>query len=113
MFTLYHNPRCSKSRAALALLKDSGVAPRVINYLTDPPDAATLKRIVAMLNAPAREIIRQNEDAYRELNRADALGDDELLAAIAANPKLLQRPLAVHRGRAVIGRPPEKVLTLL
>lgn len=112
--TLYHNPRCSKSRQALALLQQQGIAPTVIKYLETPPDAATLKRILSSLDLPARALLRKGERAYREAGLDDAaLSEDELIAAMVAQPILIERPIAVCQGRAAIGRPPEKVLAIL
>lgn len=111
--TLYHNPRCSKSRAALALLEERGDDIRVIEYLKTPPDAKQLEHLATQLNVPVREMIRSNESVYRELDLGDATcSDTDLLYAIAEHPILLQRPIAVAGKRAVIGRPPEKVLEL-
>lgn len=112
--TLYHNPRCSKSRAALDLLEARGVTPRVVRYLETPPDADTLKALLAKLGIGARQLLRTGEEAYQTLGLADpALGDAELIAAMAAHPKLIERPILVVGDRAVIGRPPENVLEIL
>ncbi|TRX75604.1 arsenate reductase (glutaredoxin) [Pseudomonas mangiferae] len=112
--TLYHNPRCSKSRAALDLLEARGVTPRVVRYLETPPDADTLKALLAKLGIGARQLLRTGEEDYQTLGLADpALGDAELIAAMAAHPKLIERPILVVGDRAVIGRPPENVLEIL
>lgn len=108
---LYHNPRCSKSRQALALLQEHGVQPRIVEYLKQPPEAAELKRLLAMLGLKPRDILRAREAAEAGLDRQ--MSDAELIEGIAANPAVLERPVFVHRGRAVVGRPPEKVLDLL
>ncbi|MDF3031277.1 MAG: hypothetical protein K0R03_1835 [Moraxellaceae bacterium] len=114
MITLYHNPRCSKSREALELLEARGVQPDIVRYLETPPDAATLKQLLRTLGISARELLRTKEDEYRELGLDDpALGEDALIAAMVAHPRLIERPVAVCGQRAVIGRPPEKVLELL
>ncbi|MGI9309979.1 MAG: arsenate reductase (glutaredoxin) [bacterium] len=114
MTTIYHNPRCSKSRATLALLRERGVEAEVVEYLSAPPDAALLRSLAAMLGGSARDLIRDGEAEYRELGLGDAsLSEAALIAAVAANPKLLQRPIVVHRGKAAIGRPPENVLAIL
>ena len=114
MITLYHNPRCSKSREALELLEARGEQPAVVRYLETPPDAATLKQLLRTLGISARELLRTKEDEYRELGLDDpALGEDALIAAMVAHPRLIERPIAVCGQRAVIGRPPEKVLELL
>ena len=109
-FVIYHNPDCSKSRAALEILREHGCAPVVIEYLKTPPDVETLRS----LGLPAREIIRDNEDEYAALNLADpSKTDAELFAAIAQHPILLQRPIIVAGKRAVVARPPERVNELI
>lgn len=111
---IYHNPRCSKSRQTLALLEERGVDIEVIEYLKDAPDAALLRSLMEMLGKPPREVIRRGEAAFTALGLAAKLDDDEaLIAAIAAHPVLLERPIVVVGQRAAIGRPPENVLALL
>ncbi len=110
---LYHNPRCSKSRAALALLQERGLEPRVVEYLKHPPTAEELAGIGAKLGQPPRAWVRTGEAAWKEAGLGEASGDAEILAAIAVHPILMQRPIAVRDGRAVVGRPPERVLELL
>jgi arsenate reductase (glutaredoxin) len=110
---LLHNPRCSKSRAALALLQERGVEIEVVPYLEQPLDLAELRALVAQ-GIGARELLRPGEPEYDSLDLHDpALGDDDLLGAVAAHPRLMERPVFVHEGRAIIGRPPERVLELL
>lgn len=112
--TLYHNPRCSKSRGALELLEERGFNPDVVRYLENPPDAATLKALLGKLGIGARQLLRIGEDEYKELDLANtALSDEQLIAAMAAHPKLIERPILVVGDKAVIGRPPEKVLEIL
>jgi len=113
--TIYHNPRCSKSRETLSLLKSHGVEPQVVLYLETPPDAATLRGLVQMLNlSSARDLMRQKEELYRTLNLADSgLSEEALIQAMVENPKLIERPVVVKQGQARIGRPPEQVLELL
>ncbi|WP_312212661.1 arsenate reductase (glutaredoxin) [Pseudescherichia sp.] len=113
--TIYHNPRCSKSRETLSLLKSNGVEPQVVLYLETPPDAATLRDLVQMLNlSSARDLMRQKEELYRTLNLADSgLSEEALIQAMVENPKLIERPVVVKQGQARIGRPPEQVLELL
>ena len=114
MITIYHNNRCSKSRQTLGLIEAQGMAPEVIDYLKTPPDKATLSKLIQYLEVPVREIIRTGEDMYKTLNLKDSsLSDEQLLDAIVAHPKLLQRPIVVRGDRAIIGRPPENVLDLL
>jgi arsenate reductase len=111
---LYHNPRCSKSRSALELLQARGLAPEVVLYLETPPDAAQLRDVLSKLGIGARQLLRTGEDAYKQLNLADqSLTDEQLIAAMAAHPKLIERPILVAGDKAVIGRPPENVLELL
>ncbi len=112
--TLYHNPRCSKSRGALELLEERGLNPHVVRYLETPPDAATLKALLGKLGIGARQLLRTGEDEYKDLDLANpVLGDDQLIAAMVAHPKLIERPILVAGDKAVIGRPPEKVLEIL
>ena len=112
--TLYHNPRCSKSRGALELLEARGLAPTVVRYLETPPDAATLRSLLGKLGITARELLRSGEDEYKSLDLANpALSEDELIAAMISHPKLIERPILVAGDNAVIGRPPEKVLEIL
>ena len=112
--TLYHNPRCSKSRGALELLEARGLTPEVVRYLETPPDAATLKALLGKLGIGARQLLRSGEDEYKTLGLADpALSDDQLIDAMARHPKLIERPILVAGNKAVIGRPPEKVLEIL
>lgn len=111
---LYHNPRCSKSRGALELLHARGVLPQVVAYLDTPPDVDELRALVAMLGVPARELLRVGEPEFAALGLGDpSRTDEQLIAAMAAHPRLIERPVFVHGGRAVIGRPPERVLELL
>ena len=113
--SIYHNPRCSKSRETLSLLKANGVEPEVVLYLETPPDAATIKTLLSQLGfASARELMRQKEDLYKELNLADiALSEEQLIQAMVENPKLIERPIVLANGQARIGRPAESVLEIL
>lgn len=111
---LYHNTRCSKSRGALELLNERGIEPEVVYYLETPPSPAELRELLRMLGIGARGLLRTGEPEYAELGLDDASLDDEaLITAMATHPKLIERPVLVHRGRAVIGRPPERVLEIL
>ncbi|HBV6390150.1 TPA: arsenate reductase (glutaredoxin) [Klebsiella aerogenes] len=112
---IYHNPRCSKSRDTLSLLKANGINPEVVLYLETPPDAATLRQLLKMLNmSSARELMRQKEDLYKSLNLADPqLSEEALIKAMVENPKLIERPIVVSHGQARIGRPPEQVLEIV
>lgn len=112
--TFYHNPRCSKSRGALDLLQENGIEPEIVRYLDDPPDADTLRALVRKLGVRPRELLRTGEDEYRSLGLADeSVGDDAIIEAMAAHPRLIERPVLVRGDRAVIGRPPERVLELI
>lgn len=114
MITIYHNPRCSKSRAALELLASRGLTPDIVHYLDTPPDAATLRKLLKQLGLPARALLRQKEAEYTELGLSDpTLSDAALIAAMVTHPRLIERPIATDGRRAVIGRPPENVLELL
>ncbi|WP_063534364.1 arsenate reductase (glutaredoxin) [Burkholderia sp. MSMB1589WGS] len=116
MITIYHNPRCSKSRETLALLgtlNQTGEAINVVEYLKQPPTVTQLKALHRKLGRPVRDMIRDNEAPYKDLNLADpALSDAQLYDAIAEHPILLQRPIVVHGDKAAIGRPPEVVKSL-
>lgn len=112
--TIYHNPRCSKSRQTLAILQDKGVTPTVIEYLTAPLDAETLKSLLTMLGMGPRDLMRKKEDVYQANNLGDErLSDDDLINAMIDHPILIERPIVVKDGRAVLGRPPENVEGLL
>ncbi len=112
--TIYHNPRCSKSRQTLQLLQDRGVEPKVIEYLKTPPSVAELKTLVNQLGfVSARELMRSKEAVYAELNLAEQTAEEKLLSAMAEHPKLIERPIVVRDNRACLGRPPENVLELL
>ncbi|OZY40123.1 arsenate reductase (glutaredoxin) [Pseudomonas fragi] len=112
--TLYHNPRCSKSRGALELLEARGLTPTVVRYLETPLDAAQLRNLLAKLNISARQLLRSGEDEYKALNLADSsLSEAQLIDAMAAHPKLIERPILVAGDKAVIGRPPENILEIL
>lgn len=112
--TLYHNPRCSKSRETLQLLKDRGIEPQIREYLKDVPSAEDLKAVLAALGIGARDLLRTKEAEYRELGLDDAsLSDDQIIARMVECPKLIERPIVIRDGRARIGRPPESVLEIL
>ncbi|VEI67090.1 arsenate reductase (glutaredoxin) [Serratia rubidaea] len=113
--TIYHNPRCSKSRETLALLEQHGVQPEVVLYLDTPPSVEQLTTLLQQLGfSSARDLMRKKEDLYKTLNLADdGLSEQQLLQALAANPKLIERPIVVKGQQARIGRPPEQVLDIL
>lgn len=112
--TIFHNPRCSKSRATLALLQERGIEPRIRLYLEDPPNAGELRAILDKLGMTARDLIRTGEAEYRDQSLDDeSLGEEQLIAAMAATPRLIERPIVVAGSRAAIGRPPEAVLEIV
>jgi arsenate reductase len=111
-YTLYHNPRCGKSRQTLELLRERGIEPTVIEYLKTPPNAAELRRILALLGLTPRQLLRKREATEAGLE-ISTLTDDELIAGMIANPITIERPILVTTGRAALGRPPEAVLALL
>ena len=112
--TIYHNPRCSKSRQTLALLEERGVSPRVVDYLKTPPSAAELKVMLNKLGLGPLDLLREGERLYAELGLKERdLDDDALIALMVANPILIERPIVVSRGKAALGRPPESVLEIL
>ncbi len=111
---MYHNPRCTKSRQTLQLLKDQGIEPEIIEYLKTPPSQQTLADILEMLGMEARELMRRKESVYKEKHLDDPqLCRDALIAAMVENPILIERPIVVHGKRAAVGRPPENVLEIL
>jgi arsenate reductase len=111
---IFHNPRCSKSRATLALLQENGIEPEIRLYLEDPPSAAELRSILKLLGRSPRELMRQGEAEYREQNLANPdLDDDALIEAMVRAPRLIERPIVLANGRAALGRPPESVLDIL
>jgi arsenate reductase len=112
--TLYHNPRCSKSRGALELLEARGVQPNVVRYLETPPSASELKSLLGKLGITARDLLRSGEDEYKTLGLSDtSLSEAQLIDAMVKHPKLIERPILIAGDKAVVGRPPEKVLELL
>lgn len=112
--TIYHNPRCTKSRQTLALLEGRGLNPRIVHYLETPPSSAELANILKALGAEPRDIMRKKEAPYKDLrlNRSD-LTNDVLIELMVGNPTLIERPIVVNDGKAAIGRPPEAVLEIL
>ena len=111
---LYHNPRCSKSRGALDLLQARGFAPEVVYYLDQPPSAIELRELLRMLGMHPRELMRTGEDEYTQLGLNDAsLQDDALVEMMVKHPGLIERPILVHDGKAIIGRPVERILEIL
>lgn len=111
--TIYHNPRCMKSRQTLQLMRDNNVEPKIVEYLKEMPSAEELKYILAKLDLNVTDIIRKEEAVYKEKFKGKTFNDDEWLTIIDENPKLLQRPIVVKGRKAIIGRPPENVIDLL
>lgn len=111
--TIYHNPRCSKSRASLALLEERGLKPEIVEYLKTPPDRETLTALLAALDMKPVELVRQGEQAWRDSGLDDAADDAAILALMLREPVVIERPIVISGTRAVIGRPPENVLALL
>jgi arsenate reductase (glutaredoxin) len=112
--TIYHNPRCSKSRQTLKILQDNNITPQIILYLETPPSKSDLKNLLAKLDIGARDLLRPSEEAYKLKGLSDkSLTDDQLISAMLAEPKLIERPIVVAGEKAVLGRPPENVLALL
>ena len=110
----WHNPRCTKSRQALALLREKGVEPEVREYLKTPPSAAELKAVIKALRlSSARDLMRTKEDAYKQLGLKDVDDEDALIAAMVENPRLIERPILIKDGKAAIGRPADQILDAL
>ncbi|MFZ9004553.1 MAG: arsenate reductase (glutaredoxin) [Robiginitalea sp.] len=113
MITIYHNPRCRKSRETLKIIEDSGTPFQIVEYLKEPLTAAELRKVVDMLGIEAQALVRKNEAIWKEQYRGKELSETEVLKVMEANPKLMERPLVVKGKKAVLGRPPENVLSLL
>ncbi len=111
--TIWHNPRCSKSRNALTLLEEKGIEAEVVKYLDTPPTKEELKTLLLQLGMSARELMRTKEDIYKELGLKEVEDEEKLIEAMVANPKLIERPVIIKEGKAVIGRPIENVVELL
>ncbi len=110
---IYHNPRCRKSRETLSLLVENGVNPEIILYLDHSPSKKDLKKILLMLDIKAEELIRKGEAIYKEHYKGQELSETKWIEAMIKYPKLIERPIVIHGNKAVIGRPPENVLSLL
>lgn len=110
---IWHNPRCSKSRSAAALLEEKGVTAEVVKYLDTPPTKEELKILLSQLGISARELMRTKEDIYKTLNLKEVKNEDTLIDAMVSNPKLIERPIVIKDGKAVIGRPIENIVELL
>ncbi len=112
--TIYHNPRCSKSRQTLAIIEEKGITPTIIKYLEDTPDATTLQKLVKQLGLKrAHDLLRTKEEEYKQAGLSPESDDDTVIAAMVKHPRLIERPIVVKGDKAVLGRPPENVLELL
>lgn len=112
--TIYHNPKCSKSRQTLAHIRDAGIEPGIVEYLANPPDEKTLRKILGLLNMRPRDLMRKGEEEYKSLGLENpTLTDDQLISIMREHPRLIERPIVVKDNKAVIGRPPENVKSLL
>jgi arsenate reductase (glutaredoxin) len=111
--TIYHNPKCTKSRGTLALLEERGIAPRIVEYLKTPPTAAELRAIVDKLGIEPEQLVRKGEDVYKSKYAGKKLTGAQWIEAMVRDPVLIERPIVVRGNRAVIGRPPENVQQLL
>ena len=110
---IYHNPRCRKSRETLALLENKGIKPEIVLYLDNPPSKKELKEIIAKLGIEAEQLVRKTEAIYKENYKGKTLSDSQWVKAMLDNPKLIERPIVINGKKAMIGRPPEKILELL
>ena len=110
---IWHNPRCSKSRNAVALLEEQGVEAEVVKYLETPPSKEEVIKVLKMLGISARELMRTKEDIYKELGLKDVNDEDALIDAMVAHPKLIERPIVIKDGKAAIGRPVENIVEIL
>lgn len=113
MITIYHNSRCRKSREGLALVEDSGQPFEIVKYLEDVPDKAELKKIISLLGITPEALVRKNEAIWKEEFKGRDLSDEEIISAMATHPKLIERPIVINGDKAVIGRPPEVIKTIL
>ncbi len=112
-FTIYHNPRCSKSRETLALLQAKGIEPNIVEYLKTPPSASQLKSIVKQLGIKPQQLVRKGEEIYKSGYANKTLSDAQWIEAMVENPSLIERPIVIRGQRAALGRPPQNVLQLL
>jgi arsenate reductase len=111
--TLMHNPRCSKSREALKILEENGIDAEIVKYLETPPTKEDIKKLLKMLGIHARDLMRTKEAIYKELNLKEVHDEEKLIEAMAEHPKLIERPIVIKDKKAVIGRPPSKIVDFL
>lgn len=112
-YTIYHNPRCSKSRNTLALLQENGIEPEIVLYLETRPGEDEIRTLLAKLDIEPAQLVRRGESAYKDCGLGAESGSDELIAAMASHPVLIERPIVVRGDRAVLGRPPQNVMELI
>ena len=110
---IWHNNRCSKSRCTLSILEEKEADFEVVNYIENPPTKSELKDVLNMLGIKAQDLIRKSEEAYKTNYKGKEMSQDEWISAMIAHPKLIERPIVINNGKAVIGRPPENVLTII
>ncbi len=113
MVTIYHNPRCRKSREALAILEDQKEEISIFKYLDTPPNKKEITEVINLLGINPIELVRKNETIWKENYKGKTLSDDEVITILSENPKLIERPIVIKNNKAIVGRPPEKVLTIL
>jgi len=111
--TIMHNPRCSKSREALQILEENGINAEIVKYLETPPTKEEIKELLKMLDINARDLMRTKEDVYKELHLKDITDEEKLIEAMAEHPRLIERPIIIKDGKAIIGRPPSKIVDFL
>ena len=113
-FTIYHNPRCSKSRQTLELLEDNNIEPEIILYLENPPSEEKLTELIELLGINPRDLLRKGEEEYKAHNlRDESIKGEDIIKIMTENPKLIERPIVISKNKAIIGRPPENVLKLI
>ena len=113
-FTIYHNPRCSKSRQTLELLKENNIEPEIILYLENPPSEEKLTELIDLLGINPRDLLRKGEEEYKAYNlRDESIKGEDIIKIMTENPKLIERPIVISKNKAIIGRPPENVLKLI
>lgn len=113
MITIYHNPRCSKSRQGLSILEESGKEFEIVKYLDSQLDVNELSNIIEQLDIKPIDLVRKNETIWKENYKGKDLSDQEVITAMVENPKLIERPIVINKGKAVIGRPPEKINSII
>ena len=112
-YKIYHNPRCSKSRQTLQILKDNGIEPQIIEYLKESPSTEELTEVLSYLELNATDIIRKGESIYKENYKGKDLSNEEWVKVLVDHPKLIERPIVIKNKKAILGRPPENVLKLI